>query len=174
MVRATMDSDAVDASAAAAGDTGAFERLYLRHLARIRTVARRLVGCELADEATHEVFVRAWERLWQFRGDALFGTWLHRVAVNVLIRYAEVARRIQERSAALSDVESATTAFDHDLSIDIHDALSRLESGLRSVVVLHDMEGYSHEEIGGVIGISVSASKMRLHRARMLLRGYLG
>ncbi len=168
-----MDMDGADAHAAASGDSRAFERLYVRHQSRIQTLARRLIGAERAEEATHEVFVRVWERLGQFRGDALFATWLHRVAVNALLRQAEVARRIQARSVVLADEDHATTAVDHALAIDVTAALAELAAGIRAVVVLHDMEGYSHEEIAIVIGISVSASKMRLHRGRLALREHL-
>src|SRR5262245_52920159 len=79
------ENDAVDAVLAAAGDGHAFERLYLRHLGRIHSLARRMINPEEADDATQAVFIRAWEKLGTFRGESAFGTWLHRLAINVML-----------------------------------------------------------------------------------------
>lgn len=172
-LRATADPDERDVARAARGDTSAFERIYMTHSPRIHTLARRILGADLAADGTQDVFVHAWAQLGKFRGESLFATWLHRLAVNVLLRQADIARRIaahiapglvDELEAPLSDV--ATT-------IDIDTALERLGPGLREVVVLHDMEGYTHEEVAEVLAISISASKMRLHRGRTLLREWI-
>ena len=79
------DPDAVDATLAASGDAHAFERLYRSHLARIASLARRMLGDEDVDDTVQDVFVRAWQKLGTFRGEAAFGTWMHRLAVNVIL-----------------------------------------------------------------------------------------
>jgi RNA polymerase sigma-70 factor (ECF subfamily) len=170
---AAPDPDAHNVARAARGDTLAFERLYLAHSARIQTLARRILGHDLAEDGAQEVFVHAWEQLGKFRGEALFATWLHRLAVNVLLRQAEVARRIAGRIAPAFLEELQTPSLDEAASMDIDAALARLGAGLREVVVLHDMEGYTHDEMAEALGISISASKMRLHRARTLFREWI-
>ena len=167
------DPDARDVARAVRGDTHAFERLYIAHAARVQTLARRIVGRDLADDAAPDVFVHVWEHLGQFRGEARFGTWLHRLAVNVLLRQAEVARRITARIALATVDELGAPPASPETRMDVDAALARLGPGLREVVVLHDLEGYGHDEIADVLAISVSASKMRLHRGRMLLREWL-
>lgn len=166
----TAGLDQVDVRLAAAGNTEAFGRLYWRHAARIKGLARRLLGPEHAEDGTQEVFVRAWHRLSQFRGDAAFGTWLHRLAVNVLLRERERARRHAAVDVAL---ESLAAPLPPAPDVDLERALATLPDGIREVVVLHDMESYTHDEISRILGIGVSASKMRLHRGRLALRGLL-
>lgn len=167
------DPDARDVARATRGDTQAFERLYVAHAARVQTLARRIVGRDLADDAAQDVFVHVWEHLGQFRGEARFGTWLHRVAVNVLLRHAEVARRMAARIAPAAVEDLHAPVAGPETRMDIDAALARLGPGLREVVVLHDLEGYAHDEIADVLAISISASKMRLHRGRTLLREWL-
>lgn len=161
------ESDRADVELAAAGDARAFERLYWRHAPRIRALARRFLGVAEADDGTQEVFVRAWSRLGQFRGDAAFGTWLHRLAVNVLLRQAE-----RQKAHPISGMhDPALIEVRHkQRDVDLERALGMLPVGIREVVVLHDMESYTHEEIAAVLAIGVSASKMRLHRGRTALR----
>ena len=164
-----LHDDTRDARLAARGDTSAFERLYLRHAGRIRTVARRLLGEASADDGVQEVFLRAWSRLDTFRGDAAFGTWLYRLGTNVLLRQLERSRKHAE-----DDVDSMTIVVQPNSSrVDIDRALQSLPAPLREVVVLHDMEDHTHEEISELLGISVSACKMRLHRARTSLRAFI-
>jgi RNA polymerase sigma factor (sigma-70 family) len=167
------DPDAHDVARAVRGDPQAFERLYLAHAARVHTLARRIVGSDLAEDGTQDVFVHAWEHLGKFRGEAFFGTWLHRLAVNVLLRNAEVARRIVARIAPGFVEELDAPPANPEVRMDIDSALARLGPGLREVVVLHDLEGYTHDEIAETLAISMSASKMRLHRGRSLLREWL-
>jgi RNA polymerase sigma-70 factor, ECF subfamily len=167
------DPDARDVARAARGDTLAFERLYRSHAVRVHTLARRILGNDLAEDGAQEVFVHTWERLGTFRGESLFGTWLHRLAVNVLLRQSEIARRIAGRIAPVFLDELASPVLDQASTIDVASALARLGPGLREVVVLHDMEGYTHDEIADALAISVSASKMRLHRGRTLLREWI-
>ena len=153
--------DRADVALAAAGDTKAFERLYWRHAARIKALARRFLGSSEAEDGTQEVFVRAWTRLGQFRGESAFATWLHRLAVNVLLRLME-----RQKPHPIEEVQ--VTAVEPD--IDLERALLSLPPGIREVVVLHDMESYTHEEIASVLSIGLSASKMGLHRGRTALR----
>ncbi|HEX6053100.1 MAG TPA: sigma-70 family RNA polymerase sigma factor [Gemmatimonadaceae bacterium] len=167
--------DASDVAAAASGDVRAFERVYRRHVARIHTTAARMLGAEEADDATQDVFLRAWQRLGQFRGDSAFGTWLFRLAINVILSRREViatrARRHVD-DADLVDTLSMRSATP-ELGIDFEAALQRLPPGMRQIFVLHDIEGYKHDEIAAMLGIAQGTSKSQLHRVRMVLRRYL-
>ncbi len=167
------DTDTTDAALAAQGDVAAFERIYRRHGPRLFRLARRFLGADLAEDAVQDVFVQAWDRLSQFRGESLFGSWLHRVAINVLLRQAITARRIAQRMASTDvDLLPART-ISTDTRMDVDAALGHLSEDLRAVVILHDLEGFGHREIADTLGLSVSASKMRLHRGRMQLREWL-
>jgi RNA polymerase sigma-70 factor (ECF subfamily) len=167
------DADTRDLTLAAEGDMVAFERLYRAHAPRIHALAVRFVGSELADDALQDIFIHAWDRLGQFRGESLFGTWLHRLGVNILIRQAEKVRRLGEYFGR-SDVDRVHAPLSMpEEQLDINAALMRLSAEIRAVVVLHDVEGYGHDEIAQSMGISVSASKMRLHRGRLQLREWL-
>ena len=167
--------DASDVAAAAAGDVRAFERVYRRHIARIHSTAVRMLGAEEADDATQDVFVRAWQRLGQFRGDSAFGTWLFRLGVNVMLSRREVVATRQRRH--VDDAELIDTLSAHDaspeLGLDFEAAMQRLPPGMRQIFVLHDIEGYKHDEIAAMLGIAQGTSKSQLHRVRMVLRKYL-
>lgn len=166
--------ESVDVALAASGDGYAFERLYRSHVARIHSLARRMTGPEYADELTQDVFVRAWEKLGTFRGDAAFGTWLHRLAVNLILsRRTKLGReRVRAADSALLESQPSRPARP-ELKIDFEAAMGRLPDGAREVFVLHDVEGYKHREIGELLGIATGTSKAQLHRARMLLRKHL-
>jgi RNA polymerase sigma factor (sigma-70 family) len=165
-----------DVALAAAGDTEAFERVYRAHVARVHGLARRMAGPEAADELTQDVFVRAWQKLGTFRGDSSFGTWLHRLAVNVIIeRFRSLGL---QRDRFLGDGEEtlgrlSSPRASGDFRLDFDNALARLPHAARNVFVLHDVEGYKHHEIGTLLGISAGTSKSQLHRARTLMRGHL-
>jgi RNA polymerase sigma-70 factor (ECF subfamily) len=165
-----------DASLAARGDLRAFERLYREHVSRIHSLMRRMLSADDAGEVTQDVFVRAWEKLPTFRGEAAFGTWLHRIAINVaLTRRAQLGKRrdrMDEDPATLEQLEARPTHG--DLSMDFERAIEQLPDGARQVFVLHDVEGYTHEEIGGLLEVAAGTSKAQLHRARMILRRHLG
>ena len=165
-----------DASLAARGDLRAFERLYREHVARIHSLMRRMVSADDAGEVTQDVFVRAWEKLPTFRGEAAFGTWLHRIAINVaLTKRAQLGRRrdrMDEDPETLARLEARPVHG--DLSMDFERAIEQLPDGARQVFVLHDVEGYTHEEIGGLLEVAAGTSKAQLHRARMILRRHLG
>ena len=165
-----------DAKLAAQGDLRAFERLYREHVARIHSLMRRMIGADEAAEMTQDVFVRAWEKLGSFRGEAAFGTWLHRVAINVaLTKRAQLGRRRDRMDADPTTLERIEARVGHgDLSMDFERAIERLPDGARQVFVLHDVEGYTHEEIGSLLGVASGTSKAQLHRARMILRRHLG
>jgi len=173
------DSDAADAALAAGRDASAFARLYARHSARVHALARRMLGPgEEAEDATQDAFIRCWDRLGQFRGDSQFGTWLHRLAVNVILaKRATLATRrgryVEKGEAWDADQEASPRLPRPELSMDFEAALERLPGGQREVVVLHDVEGYKHEEIAEMLGISEGTSKSQLHRGRMALRKYL-
>ena len=164
--------DAADASRAAAGDFRAFERLYRAHVPRVHALARRMLSADEAPEATQDAFVRAWQKIGQFRGEAAFGTWLHRLAVNVFLARRHVLKLQRERHVDDERVLGTLPArvAGPDLTVDFEAAIVRLPPGARQVFVLHDVEGFTHEEIGDQLGISPGGSKAQLHRARMLLR----
>jgi RNA polymerase sigma-70 factor (ECF subfamily) len=169
------DADVVDATLAASGDGHAFERLYRRHVARIHSLVRRMLDDDQADEVAQDIFVRAWQKLGTFRGEAAFGTWLHRLGINVILaRRATLGTRRQryvEGELALATVPSRPGS--PELSMDFEQAIGRLPEGAREVFVLHDIEGYRHEEIGEMLGLATGTSKSQLHRARMALRRHL-
>jgi RNA polymerase sigma factor (sigma-70 family) len=167
---AASTSEADDVRSAARGDVDAFGRLYRSHAERVHILARRLVGADMADEATQDVFVRAWSKLGSFRGDARFGTWLHRLAVNVMIRQTHAMRRREQRERELVPELPAQGQSDPHVRLDLDAALTAIDVVFRQLIVLHDMEGYSHEEIAVLLGIGVSASRMRLSRARKAMR----
>ena len=168
-------TDAADAILAAAGDTEAFERLYRRHAGRIHSLARRMIGPEEADDVTQDVFVRAWRKLGLFRGDSQFGTWLYRLAVNVILGKRGTVAKYRDRhdSADVADLPIAGKRERIDLRMDVDSALETLPKGARQVFVLHDVEGYTHEEIAEMLDVTAGTSKSQLHRARMTLRQHL-
>ncbi len=173
---AAVDIESLDAKRAAAGDEAAFERLYRRHVSRIHSLVRRMAGPDAADDITQDIFVRAWAKLATFRGDSAFGTWLHRLGVNVVLsrRRSEKTERawILEDEQALLAAPSRLTA--HPAArMDLDAAIARLPEGARKVFVLHDVEGWTHEEIAEQMGLVPGTSKSQLSRARAALRRML-
>lgn len=165
-----------DVRRAAAGDAEAFERLYRSHVGRVYALAVRMVDETQADDLTQEVFVRAWTKLDTFRGRARFGTWLHRLAVNLILSRRESIRTRQGRQAgseALVERLPAPRRETPGTRLDVESAVRRLPGRAREVFVLYDVEGYSHDEIASMMDVSVGTSKSQLHRARMLMREYL-
>ena len=166
--------EATDATLAATGDTQAFERLYRKHEARIFSLARRMAGVDDAQELTQEIFVRAWEKLKTFRGESAFGTWLYRLAINLILSRREsraIWRRRHEDEGALDTFPARVASTEHRM--DFETALDRLPKGARQILVLHDVEGYKHDEIAGMLGVTAGTSKAQLFRARMLMRSVL-
>lgn len=170
-----MIDDRADVTLATQGDPSAFERLYRTHARRIYGLTMRMAGPGRADELTQDVFVRAWQKLQTFRGESSFATWLHRLAVNVVL---EDRRGIARQAWRTVDDETAldlasVAPRDTALEMDVEAAIATLPEGARQVFVLHDIEGYRHHEIGAAMGIAEGTSKGQLHRARMILRRYL-
>ena len=164
-----------DVALAAGGDQSAFERLYRTHVARIHSLTRRMLSSHEADEVTQDIFVRTWQKLGQFRGDSQFATWLHRLAVNVVIErrrsFAIQRERMSDDPSALDSMTVAPARA--DLTVDFEAAIAQLPPGAREIFVLHDVEGYKHREIASMLKIASGTSKRQLHRARMLMRKYL-
>jgi RNA polymerase sigma-70 factor (ECF subfamily) len=166
---------------ARAGDGGAFEALYRAHVGRVYALCLRLeADARRAEELTQDVFVRAWERLATYRGDAAFGTWLHRLAVNVVMSDRRSAwrhgLRLVSGGAEIDEVAEppGRARSDGGLdAIDLDHAIAGLPPGARAVFVLHDVEGYQHAEIASMAGIAEGTSKAQLFRARRLLREVL-
>ena len=160
---------------AAGGDPSAFERLYRTHVARIHSLTRRMLSAQEADEVTQDIFVRTWQKLGQFRGESAFSTWLHRLAVNVVIErrrsFAIQRGRMSDDPDALDMLTVAPGRA--DLKVDFESAIDQLPPGAREIFVLHDVEGYKHREIAVLLGIATGTSKRQLHRARMLMRKHL-
>jgi RNA polymerase sigma-70 factor (ECF subfamily) len=168
-------ADPGDAALAAAGDRAAFARLYRAHVTRVFALCARMTADRgLAEELTQDVFVRVWEKLPQFRGESAFGTWLHRLAVNVVLNRRESDGRLRRHLADDADGTAIDAAPARPLApgdrMDLERAIAGLPPGARRVFVLHDVEGYRHEEIATLLGITSGGSKAQLHRARLLLR----
>ena len=164
-----------DVARAAQGDVRAFEDVYRTHLPRVHSLVRRMTGGRDADELTQDVFVRIWQKLGTFRGDSSFTTWMHRLAVNVVIerfRTEQVRRARMHDGDAIFDMLPGR-AETPDLGMDFEAALEKLPDGARQIFVLHDVEGYKHNEIAALLEISPGTSKAQLHRARMILRKHL-
>ena len=169
--------DSTDVALAAAGDRRAFERLYKAHVNRVFTLCTRMCGSRVrGEELTQDVFVRAWEKLPQFRGESAFSTWIHRVAVNIVLTDRKNEGRARQRMKEDEEdggedifAPAATMPRDAD-RMDIAAAIKGLPPGARQIFVLHDVEGYKHEEIAELCGITAGGSKAQLHRARLLLR----
>jgi RNA polymerase sigma-70 factor (ECF subfamily) len=169
--RAT-DPDTSVVTAAQAGDLAAFERLYDRHAPRINSLAEWMLGSTDTDDVIQDIFLRAWEKLSTFRGEAPFGAWLRKLAVRVLLRYRERQRTREERFVSDDDaLRSAPAPADGlQLYTDIEAAIWRLPARVREVLVLHDMEGYRHGEIAELLGISAATSRWHVHAGRLMLQ----
>lgn len=156
-----------------AGDVGAFEALYRGHVGRVHGAILRLVGMDRAraEELTQDAFVRAWQKLSSFRHESAFSTWLYRLGVNTALM--ELRGKHDEVAAPDDELEFAAggeVPFCAGERGDIERAVSKLPPRARAVLVLHDVEGWKHEEIANELGMAVGSSKAQLHRARGLLR----
>jgi len=168
-----MPFDQLDLKRAIAGDERAMQRLWSQHAPHIDAVVRRLCGDpELAADISQEVWMQIFRALPSYRGDSQFGTWAHRIAVNRTLNALRKIRRIAKLEIDIED-DSAITEMDSDRTFvaeSIEQAMGKLSPGARAVFVLHDVEGYKHEEIAEMMGITSGGSKAQLHRARLLLR----
>ncbi|HEV2643824.1 MAG TPA: RNA polymerase sigma factor [Candidatus Elarobacter sp.] len=163
-----------DVTLAAGGDRRAFERLYRANVGRVFAICVRMYGDRgRAEELAQDAFVRAWERLPQFRGESAFTTWLHRLTVNVVLEAKRGERRERARLEPDDTLEMAPPLAPrerHADRMDLAAAIAALPPGARAVFALHDVEGYKHEEIAAMLDITSGGSKAQLHRARRLLR----
>jgi RNA polymerase sigma-70 factor, ECF subfamily len=160
---------------AQAGDVDAFELLYREHAGRIFALCLRLQAGDSADatELMQDVFIKAWRRLATFRGDCAFSSWLHRMTVNTMLENARSDRRRVARVLPMDDTSllpGAARSSGVELKMDMEDAIASLPKGARLAFVLHDVEGYQHQEIAEQLSVSVGTIKAQLHRARRLLR----
>ncbi|MBK9070187.1 MAG: sigma-70 family RNA polymerase sigma factor [Myxococcales bacterium] len=173
--------DASLAAACAGGDREAMSRLYVQYRRRVYSLAYRMVGKSDAEELAHDVFIRIYRGIGGFRGDCALSSWIYRLGMNTaLSRLAKQKRRreVSETDEAALDAmpdEKAHLALQRDphLAATLQLALERLPAGYRAIVVLHDVEGLSHEESAEVLGCTVGTSKSQLHKARLRLRGEL-
>lgn len=160
---------------AKAGDRQALDALYRAHAARVYSLIRRLTGDDAhAEDAAQETWLRAIRSLPAFRAEARFSTWIHRIAVNCALYGRRSRARLQVREVDLH--ETAGRAEDADtplLRVRLQEAIDTLPSGMRRVLVLHDIEGYTHEEIGALLGVTPGTSKSQLFKARAKLREQL-
>ena len=157
------------------GDRAAMESLYRAHAGRVYTVVRRLAGDDaLADDLAQEAWIRAFEKLHLFRGDASFGTWMYRLATNTALNHLRSAGRHRElEEEASEEVRSTRPPSVDDAVINqkvLSDALDQLPPGYRQVLVLHDVEGLTHKEIGERLDVATGTSKSQLHKARARMR----
>ena len=159
------------------GDEAALRALWTRHAPHIDMVVRRLVGtdADLAADIAQEVWIQIFRALPSYRGDSQFGTWAHRIAVNRTLNALRKTRRLANLETEVHE-DSASIEPDHDRSFvaeSIEQAAARLSPGARAVFMLHDVEGYTHEEIAKELGITAGGSKSQLFKARAKLRTLL-
>ena len=163
------------------GDAAAFEELYRAHSGRIYNLVLRMAGsAQEAEDLLQEVFLQAHRKLGSFRGDSSLGTWLYRLAVNQCL---DVLRGRQTRMARATDSIDADGAFEPVAAmpavptaisrLDLERAIARLPDGCRAAFVLHDVEGFEHNEVARLLGVSEGTSKSQVHKARMKLRAML-
>lgn len=172
-----METDHALIRRAVGGDERALRQLWSQYSPHIDAVVRRLVGGDpdLAADIAQDVWVQIFRALGSYRGDAQFGTWAHRIAVNRTLNALRKARRLGRLEVDIEE-DSSTVEMDSDrafLAASIEDAAARLPAGARTVFVLHDVEGYTHEDIARELGITAGASKSQLFKARARLRRLL-
>jgi RNA polymerase sigma-70 factor (ECF subfamily) len=176
-LRAAPGTDRDTIARALAGDPAAERELYDRHVDRVYRMVYRMAGdAETAREYTQDTFVRAFDRLSTFRGESAFGTWLGSIAISVALNGVRTRKRRNEREQDLELAEPIAgqrERIEPDLRSKLYSAMEALPDGYRAVLVLHELEGYTHEEIGAMLGIETGTSKAQLFRARAKLRDVL-
>ena len=172
--RVVIEQDADIVNRARVGDTEAFEVLYRRHVGRVYAVCFRIVTNQSrAEELTQQVFVRAWEMLHTFRGESAFSSWLYRIAVNIVLVDLRSERRRAlriELNDGLEHTASTPLQASPEEIMDLEEAIGALPPQARTIFVLHDVEGYQHDEIAEMMGLAPGTTKAQLHRARKLLK----
>ena len=172
-----MENDKAIIQRAKEGDEAAMRSLWSRHAPHIDAVVRRLVGndADLAADVAQEVWIQIFRALPQYRGESQFGTWAHRIAVNRTLNALRKTRRLAKIE---TDVEEDSALVEPEperalMLATIENAANRLSPGARAVFMLHDVEGYTHEEIAERLGITAGGSKSQLFKARAKLRTML-
>jgi RNA polymerase sigma-70 factor (ECF subfamily) len=159
------------------GDPEAQRGLYDAHVDRVYRLAYRMTGDDdLAQEFTQDTFIRAFDRIDQFRGESAVGTWIYAIAARVVMNGMRKIKRFRHRQVALDEVGSLSgppPSADPDLRAKLRSAIDALPEKYRMVFVMHDIEGYTHREIAGVLGVQTGTSKAQLSRARARLRDSL-
>lgn len=157
-----------------AGNPAAERALYDAHVDRVYRLSYRMAGDDdLARDFTQETFIRAFERMDTFRGESAFSTWLHSIATTVALNGLRKLKRFRKRETDIEEADGVTTGRAHaepDLKKRLAQAIDALPEGYRTVFLLHDVEGYTHEEIGAALAIESGTSKAQLSRARAKLR----
>ncbi|MGI8555356.1 MAG: RNA polymerase sigma factor [Pyrinomonadaceae bacterium] len=176
------DSDIVLAKLAAGGNMPAFEELYNRHHRRVYSLCLRMLqNTAEAEDLTQEVFIQLFRKIGSFRGDSAFTTWLHRMTVNqVLMHFRKRTVKFEKTTEEGETPVQIVAGTENQAKMPIVDriaidkAIAQLPNGYRNVFVLHDIEGYEHEEVARILGCSVGTSKSQLHKARLKMRKLLG
>ena len=175
-VAATLADDAQLIAACRRGEARAMERLYHQYKRRVFGMAHRIVGPSDAEEVAQEVFVRIFRALANFRGDSALSTWIYRLTVNAALSHlAKRGRRQEVGDDGLTELPAPPVAErDSALAARIEAALGQLPAGYRAILVLHDVEGLSHEECASILECRVGTCKSQLHKARARMRELLG
>lgn len=159
---------------AQSGDADSFEGVYRAHVGRVHALCLRMSGdTQHAETLTQDVFVRAWEKLSSFRGESRFSTWLHRLAINVILQDRRSRGRRQAREHQVEDLEHYATAAVQAMpgtKVDLERAIAGLPAGAREVLVLRDVQGFKYREIADLKGVSLGTVKAQIHRARNLVQ----
>jgi len=166
---------------ASGGNLAAFEMIYGRYHRRTYSLCLRMTGSQTeAEDLTQEVFIQLFRKIGSFRGDSAFSTWLHRLTVNQVLMHFRRRSVKNERTSEDGEMPEQTVRGTADPGkmqvidrIALKNAVAQLPNGYRNVFLLHDVEGFEHEEVARMMGISVGTSKSQLHKARLKLRGLL-
>lgn len=174
-------SDHALARLAGRGDMTAFEELYQRHNRRVYSICLRMThNVSQAEDLAQETFIQLFRKIGSFRGDSAFTTWLHRLTVNQVLMHfrkssVKLERTTEEGETPVQTVQGTANPNRMPVldRISLDNAIRQLPPGYHRVFLLHDVEGYEHEEIAKMLGVAVGTSKSQLHKARMKLRGLL-
>jgi RNA polymerase sigma-70 factor (ECF subfamily) len=158
------------------GDKQAYNRLYQAYIGQVYGLCYRLTGEKmLAEDATQEVFIQLWRKIGNFKGDSKFSTWLHTVTSNITISYIRKQKGWLQKMFNIEDsVVMNAAAEESSSNVDIESYVARLPDRARIVFVLHAIEGYRHEEIATMTNMAVGTSKAQFHRAKHLLKEWMG
>ena len=165
------------------GDSVAFERIYRMHSRKIYTLCLRMVGDKTdAEDLTQEVFLQLFRKIHTFRGESAFSTWLHRMAVNIVLMRFRRKNVANESLEAITNPEEGSNAPSKEFGgpdlrlngvvdrVTLETAVNELPPGYKAMFILHDVQGYSHDEIAGIFGCTAGNSKSQVHKARTRLR----